>query len=178
MNSLALLMMTVLVGLTSAKAMAAGEDACQGRDCQLYVHVSIAEQLMYVYVDGELKVGYQVSTGADGHETSSYQGHPIEGRIYDRYMSKKFPGADYYDEEGKALGNMPYAMFFFQGQALHGTPQANWGRLGSPDSHGCVRMYPDQAKELNRMVREFGVKNTWFNIDRERVGTADDGDLG
>lgn len=168
MKALALLMMTVLVSLTSAKA----EAACQGRECPLYVHVSIAEQLMYVYVNGELKVGYEVSTGADGFNTVSYEGHPVEGRIYDYYMSRKFPGADVY-ENGVALGNMPYAMFFFEGQAIHGTHKSNWAKLGEQDSHGCVRMYPDQAKELNRAVRHFGVKNTWFNIDRKRVGTAE-----
>jgi hypothetical protein len=166
MKALIFALAALCVTFASAPSEAKG---CRRKSCDLYVHVSIAEQLMYVYVKGELVVGYQVSTGKDGHETVSWEGHPDSNRIYNRYMSRKYPGIPYIDEAGRDLGNMPYAMFFFEGQAIHGTHQSNWANLGQVASKGCIRMYP----ELNQTVRQFGADRTWFNIDRRRVGTAE-----
>ncbi|MBX3022995.1 MAG: L,D-transpeptidase [Bdellovibrionales bacterium] len=163
-SAIAIFLLALTVAPLSAQA------ACKGKQCPLFVHVSIPEQLMYVYQNGEPVVAYQVSTGLDGYDTASYSGHPVAGRIYERYSSKKFPGGNYIDENGRGLGNMPYAMFFYGGYAIHGTPTSNWAHIGREASHGCVRMYPHQAKELNRMVRQLGVENVWFFIDRKPVG--------
>jgi hypothetical protein len=41
---------------------------------------------------------------------------------------------------------MPYCMFFFSGYALHGSPIVP----GYADSHGCVRLFVEDAKWLNQ----------------------------
>ena len=53
--------------------------------------------------------------------------------------SSKFP-------IGKGGAPMPYCMFFHGGYALHGS----YDVPGYNASHGCVRMYPDDAKWLNK----------------------------
>src|SRR5690606_17094833 len=53
---------------------------------------------------------------------------------------------------------MPYSIFFRGGYALHGTNAAK--RLGTPASHGCVRLHPSAAATLYGMVQKVGAKNT------------------
>ena len=47
---------------------------------------------------------------------------------------------------GKGGAPMPYCMFIYKGYALHGSPTVP----GYHDSHGCVRMYPEDAKWLSK----------------------------
>jgi L,D-transpeptidase ErfK/SrfK len=53
--------------------------------------------------------------------------------------SSKFP-------VGKGGAPMPYCMFFKGGFALHGSPNVP----GYNDSHGCIRLYKDDARWLNQ----------------------------
>lgn len=46
---------------------------------------------------------------------------------------------------GRGGSHMPYCMFFHRGYALHGSPYVP----GRRDSHGCVRMFTEDAKWLN-----------------------------
>jgi hypothetical protein len=131
---------------------------CYRSDCPVYVYVSISEQKLYLYLDGHLQDTWLVSTGVPGRGTPDLDRRP-NGRIYDRYNSKKWPGGDY-----KGLGNMPYAVFIAGGIALHGTPASNWSKLGRKASHGCIRQHPDNAKYLNRLIRQNGIKNVWITI--------------
>ncbi len=52
---------------------------------------------------------------------------------------------------------MPYAIFYNQGYAIHGTSFVS--RLGSPASHGCVRIHPANAQILYKMLQEEGPEN-------------------
>ncbi|KTC75234.1 enhanced entry protein EnhA [Legionella birminghamensis] len=59
---------------------------------------------------------------------------------------------------------MPYCMHFFRGYALHGSSTVP----GYPDSHGCVRMFTEDARWLNEEfvdVAEDGGKGTRVIID-------------
>jgi len=58
-------------------------------------------------------------------------------------VSSKFP-------VGEGGAPMPYCMFFHGGFALHGSYEVP----GYNASHGCVRMYPDDAKWLNQEFTE------------------------
>jgi lipoprotein-anchoring transpeptidase ErfK/SrfK len=49
---------------------------------------------------------------------------------------------------------MPYSIFFRGGYAIHGTYAT--GALGSPASHGCVRLSPTHARMLYEMVQREG----------------------
>ena len=101
---------------------------------------------------------WPVSTGINGRNTPNFETHP-NGRIYDRYTSKKFPGGDF-----NGLGNMPYAVFISGGFAIHGTGKGNWPKLGSRASHGCIRLHPDNALIFNRLVRKNGISEVWITV--------------
>ncbi len=132
---------------------------CRRETCAVYAHVSKARQLLSLYVNGQLVGQFQTSTGAKGHGTPNFDQNP-NGRIYDKYMSKAYPGGDY-----NGLGNMPYAVFIKGGFAIHGTGKSNWPKLGTAASHGCIRVHPDNAYRFNRLVREYGVANTWITVE-------------
>jgi hypothetical protein len=54
---------------------------------------------------------------------------------------------------------MPFSIFFTQkGHAIHGSLDVK--RLGSPASHGCVRLLPANAEKLFALVEQEGVLNT------------------
>jgi hypothetical protein len=131
---------------------------CYRWDCNVFVFVNKAEQLMYLFVNQKLLAIWKVSTGAESSETPALDLHP-NGRIYDRYESRKFPGGSF----GK-LGNMPYAVFLKGGFAIHGTGRGNWSRLGTKASHGCVRLHPYNARYFNRIVRHYGIEDVWVTI--------------
>lgn len=135
-----------------------GSVGCRRIECPIFVQIVKSTQRLYLYRDGQLIDTWLTSTGSAGHETPNLDKNP-DGRIYDRYSSKKFPGGDY-----NGLGNMPYAVFIYNGFAIHGTPQSNWKYLGKKASHGCVRIHPDNAQYFNRLVREHGIRNVWVTI--------------
>lgn len=139
-------------------AMTFGTSSCSRENCAVFAYVVKSQQRMYLYVNGVQQGVYATSSGMAGHGTPNFDTHP-DGRIYDRYTSTKYPGGDY-----NGLGNMPYAVFISGGFAIHGTAQSNWSRLGSPASHGCIRIHPDNAYYFNRLVRQYGVRNTWITV--------------
>ena len=53
---------------------------------------------------------------------------------------------------------MPNAVFFHQGIAVHGTEAVS--RLGTPASHGCVRLAPENAAAFFDLVETYGKFNT------------------
>lgn len=131
---------------------------CTRINCKVFALVKKSEQKLYLYVDQQLVTTWLVSTGDTSHETPLLDVHP-NGRIYDKYSSSKYPGGDY-----NGLGNMPYAVFLYNGFAIHGTPKGNWKNLGKKASHGCVRSHPDNAMMFNRLVRQHGINNVWVQI--------------
>ncbi|MGZ3770257.1 MAG: L,D-transpeptidase [Bdellovibrio sp.] len=132
--------------------------SCYRKSCPVWVQIVKSTQSGYLFLNGTLVDSFKVSTGIFGRTTPNFDKHP-DGRIYDAYSSTKFPGGSY-----KGLGNMPYAVFIQNGFALHGTTAGNWKKLGKRASHGCVRMHPDNAKTINRLVRQYGVEHTWITI--------------
>lgn len=71
--------------------------------------------------------------------------------------SKKFP-------IGKGGAKMPYCMFYDGGFAIHGS----YNVPGYNDSHGCVRVFNDDARWLNSNFVTLG--ETWVIIDRPIPG--------
>ncbi len=131
---------------------------CQKIDCTVYVIVNKSKQRLFVFLNGTLLDSFNVSTGIKGHRTPNME-HRFNGRLYEKYTSKKYPGGNY-----MGMGNMPYAMFVIGGYAIHGTTTGNIKYLGRPASHGCIRLHPDNAKILFDLVNEVGYQNTWVSI--------------
>lgn len=118
---------------------------------EVSVVVDISEQVMNVRVDGALRYTYTVSTGKKGYSTPT--GTYGVQRMHKKYFSKKYDNAP-----------MPYAIFFHGGYAIHGTTDIK--RLGRIASHGCVRLHPDDARELYALVKEAGAGNTRVRVQR------------
>jgi lipoprotein-anchoring transpeptidase ErfK/SrfK len=132
---------------------------CRGKDCLLFVEIDKSKQQLYLYLLGELKDSFAVSTGkGKKYETPKMELRP-HGPVVTKYTSKKFPGGNYMQ-----LGNMPYAVFLKGGYAIHGTTPGNFAKLGTRASHGCIRIHPDNAKVLNSLVRMVGLRQTWVSI--------------
>lgn len=131
---------------------------CKAIDCSLFAEIDKSKQKMFLYIGGELKDSFLVSTGIRSRETPDFDIRP-NGPIFTRYNSKKFPGGNY-----QGLGNMPYAVFIKGGYAIHGTTQGNFKKLGTKASHGCIRLHPDNAKIFNELVKMAGLEHTWVRI--------------
>jgi lipoprotein-anchoring transpeptidase ErfK/SrfK len=134
---------------------------CYRQSCPVWAHVSKRNQRLYVYINGKKTYEWKVSTGKSGHGTPNFDKNP-DGRIYQKYSSGKYPGGDY-----NGLGNMPYAVFISGGFAIHGTPAGNWKFLGTPASHGCIRVHPSNAQIFNKLVRTYGISNVWISVNSD-----------
>lgn len=109
------------------------------------VTVDRGDQLMRVYVEGDLVYVWPISTGREGYRTPA-------GR-YSPTMLRRMHYSSKYDD-----APMPHSIFFRGGYAIHGTYAVN--RLGRQASHGCIRLHPANARELFRMVQDFGPRDT------------------
>jgi lipoprotein-anchoring transpeptidase ErfK/SrfK len=106
---------------------------------------------MQVYVDGELRHVWPVSTGRGAYGTPGGTFRPQ--RLERRWYSTKYRGA-----------SMHNAIFFHKGYAIHATTEV--GRLGRPASHGCVRLHPGHAAALYSIVQQHGPGGTRITITR------------
>src|ERR1700751_372595 len=107
-------------------------------------------QMMTVAVDGVTRYHWPVSTGIPSRETPN--GTFRAFRMEEDHFSKEFDAAP-----------MPNSIFFTKiGPAIHGP---DWeSRLGTPASHGCVRLSKANASTLYALVQEQGVLNTTVTL--------------
>ncbi len=107
-------------------------------------------QQMTVAVDGVERYHWPVSSGIPAYETPN--GSFRAFRMEEDHYSKEFDDAP-----------MPHSIFFTKvGHAIHGTDSVS--RLGSPASHGCVRLSRANAATLYALVQEQGVLNTTVTL--------------
>jgi hypothetical protein len=107
-------------------------------------------QMMTVAVDGVARYQWPVSTGNPSHETPN--GTFRTFRMEADHFSKEFDDAP-----------MPHSIFFTKmGHAMHGTESES--RLGTPVSHGCVRLSRANATTLYALVEKEGVLNTTVTL--------------
>lgn len=48
---------------------------------------------------------------------------------------------------------MPYSMFYHSGHAIHACQKSDIKYLGTPASHGCIRVHPDNARKLYKWAQ-------------------------
>lgn len=106
--------------------------------------VNVSNQTMTVKKDGKTLYQWKVSTGRKGYATPSGTYRPV--RMHKMWRSRKYDNAP-----------MPYAIFYNQGYAIHGTSYVS--RLGSPASHGCIRLKTANAEILYKMLLKEGQEN-------------------
>ncbi|KAA3644974.1 MAG: hypothetical protein DWQ07_16365 [Chloroflexi bacterium] len=112
-----------------------------------WIDIDLTNQILYAYRGNELERHFIVSTGAWVTPTK-----PGQFRIYIKYESAAMWGADYF------LPSVPYIMYYDGDYGIHG---AYWHEdFGTPVSHGCINMGPDEAEWLFH----FADIGTWVNI--------------
>jgi len=127
-------------------ALCAGLIALAGAPAraEILIAVNKSAQSMTVVVDGRERYHWPVSTGTGGGPPSgAYRPDRMERTWYSRRYH---------------WSPMPHAIFFHEGYAIHGTYAVS--RLGTPASHGCVRLLPAHAAELFALVRSQGMGGT------------------
>ncbi|UGV25774.1 L,D-transpeptidase [Rhodopseudomonas boonkerdii] len=135
-------MRAIVMTLAGLSVLAAGSSA----EAKINITVNKDTQTMTVVQDGVEKYRWPVSSGIPSYETPN--GSFQTFRMEEDHFSKEFDDAP-----------MPHAIFFTKkGHAIHGTDSVN--RLGSPASHGCVRLSRENAATLFAMVKADGVLNT------------------
>ncbi len=139
-------LVAILLGLLLA-VLAAGHSNAE----RVEVRVSLSRQMMEVFHEGRKLFAWKVSTAKAPKITPTGSWTP-------EFLSK--------NHRSKLYNNapMPWAVFYHGNYAIHGTDQIK--RLGTPASHGCVRLHPDHAKILFRMVRAEGLSNTRVTVFR------------
>ena len=123
-----------------------------GHAAQAKVDITVDKnsQMMTVAVDGVARYQWPVSTGIPSRETPS--GTFRAFRMEEDHFSKEFDDAP-----------MPHSIFFTKiGHAIHGTDSES--RLGTPASHGCVRLSKAHAATLYALVQDQGVLNTTVTL--------------
>jgi lipoprotein-anchoring transpeptidase ErfK/SrfK len=95
--------------------------------------VSVGEQRIFAYENGQLVRSHLVSTGRQ--VTPTVIG---DYRVYVKYVADDMAGPDYF------LPQVPYVMYFYRGYGIHGTYWHN--SFGRPMSHGCVNLPVDEAQ--------------------------------
>ena len=114
----------------------------------VFITVDKSEQRMYVETPTDY-YEWDVSTGRNGYNTPTGEFQPY--LIKSMHYSSKYENAP-----------MPNSIFFYGGYAIHATYDVK--RLGRPASHGCIRLSPQNAKWLYRLVKDYGKENTYIQI--------------
>ncbi|MBK6468908.1 MAG: L,D-transpeptidase [Rhodobacter sp.] len=115
------------------------------------VRISLSRQQMEVFHEGRKLYQWSVSTAKAPKITPT--GSWIPQALSANHRSRLYNNAP-----------MPWSVFYHGNYAIHGTTAIK--QLGRPASHGCVRLHPDNAKILFRMVRAEGLANTRVTIFR------------
>jgi len=124
--------------------------ASSAAQANISITVDKNSQTMTVAVDGVERYRWPVSTGIPSYETpnGSYRTFRMEAS----HFSKEFDDAP-----------MPHSIFFTKiGHAIHGTEYES--KLGTPASHGCVRLSRANAATLYDLVQRDGVLNTTVTL--------------
>jgi len=117
----------------------------------IVVTVDKTAQRLTVAVDGMTRYAWPVSTARWGYRTPNGSYRPQ--RLARKWFSREYDWSP-----------MPYSIFFNGGYAIHGSYEIS--RLGSPASHGCIRLHPDNAAVLFALVKA-NVKDTQIVIAGE-----------
>ncbi len=101
--------------------------------------VNKTTQRLTVSVDGVQSYVWPVSTARAGYNTPN-------GTYGVEWMARRWFSRRY------DWSPMPHSIFFDGGYAIHGSYEIS--RIGTPASHGCIRLHPNNAAVLYRLVEE------------------------
>ena len=116
---------------------------------EVLARIDLSEQRLDLFVDGEKKYSWKISSGLKKGWTHTGTFQPYFLSRYHR--SSLFNNAP-----------MPYSVFYDRDWAIHGTTAVK--KLGRPASRGCVRLDPKNAAVFFNLVLKQGKKNTVVRI--------------
>jgi len=117
------------------------------------INIDKTTQQMSVFVDGVQTYDWPVSTGKGQYDTPS--GTFTASSMNELWISKQWDNAP-----------MPHSIFFTkEGHAIHATLETS--KLGTPASHGCVRLAPENATTLYNLVEANGLETTQVVLSGE-----------
>lgn len=147
---------TTVLAATFLAAFIIGAAPASG---DVLIKVDKSSQRMSVFVDGEKRYSWPVSTGLSGYSTPRGSFTPF--RLEEDHFSKEWDDAP-----------MPHSIFFTpRGHAIHGSDATS--RLGSPASHGCIRLSRPNAATLFELVAREGLRATKIQVGgQETTATA------
>lgn len=124
----------------------------------LLITIDKSMQRMTVMLDDLPVFDWPVSTGQRGYDTPSGDFRPF--RMERDHFSREWDDAP-----------MPHSIFFTKrGHAIHGTNHLK--AIGRPASHGCVRLAPENAAVLFKLVKQEGLANTRVVLRGETPASA------
>ncbi len=116
----------------------------------LFADIDLTNQRMTVRdAEGNTYGPWKISSARGGYVTPT-------GTYSVNYTSRMHYSKQYH------WSPMPYSVFFNRGVATHGTNAT--GRLGTPASHGCVRLHTRNAKTFYNLVEKHGKKLTQIKV--------------
>jgi hypothetical protein len=114
---------------------------------EVWLEVVLDEQALYVHEGERLVAGFRISSGRQGKATKTGL-----FRIYAMYPSYPMWGPIINGVPEYWIPDVPWAMFYHVDFAIHG---AYWhDDFGTPVSHGCVNMNPNDAEWVYGNVRK------------------------
>ena len=124
----------------------------------IVIEIDKSAQRMIVSQDGAQIYTWPVSTGQRGYDTPSGEFKPF--RMEKDHFSREWDDAP-----------MPNSIFFtMQGHAIHGSNHVK--AIGTPASHGCVRLEPKNAAILWDLVKQQKMANTRVELTGETPSTG------
>jgi lipoprotein-anchoring transpeptidase ErfK/SrfK len=140
----------VLAAGAAHAAQNTGPEARKVEVSKVEIVIDKKTQRMVVYVGGEKRHEFVVSTGRAGYVTPSGTFRPSS--MHKMAISVKYGNTP-----------MPHTIFFTRvGHAIHATTALK--QLGRTASHGCIRLSPENAKLLYQLVQQKGLENTTIRI--------------
>lgn len=140
--------LVLAAGAATGAAHAAQNTGPEARKIEIVIDKKT--QRMAVYVGGEKRHEFAVSTGRAGYTTPSGTFRPSS--MHKMAISVKYGNTP-----------MPHSIFFTRvGHAIHATTALK--QLGRTASHGCIRLSPENAKLLYQLVQQMGLENTTIRI--------------
>jgi len=126
----------LVVAVVALAALLGGLVSAQA---DVVIVVNKSTQRLSVSVDGVPRYEWPVSTARMGYNTPNGT-YGVE-RMAVSWFSRKYDWSP-----------MPHSIFFDGGYAIHGSYEIS--RIGTPASHGCIRLHPNNAAVLYRLVEQ------------------------
>ena len=160
-----LIAISALAGAASIVAMTRASDPAQ-KAAGVYMVADLSDKILYVHGTDSVAM-YDISTGKDNYPTPTgnfkirkLTWNPSWTPPDSKWAAKKKPAGP-----GDPKNPMKVVKIFFKepDYYIHGT--ADVGSLGYPESHGCLRMHPDDVMQVGMWVMEHGgqpQEENWF----------------